>query len=147
MTTAAGTSLLEAARAIAPQIVADRRAIHQNPELRYQEFETSALVRARLEALGLTAQTVAGTGVVALIEGGRPGKTVLLRADMDALPITERNEAPYKSQNEGRMHACGHDGHTAMLLGAAQLLNQRRESMPGRVKLMFQPAEEGGGRG
>lgn len=138
-------SLLESARAIAAEIVADRRAIHQQPELAYQEHKTAALVAGRLRALGLDTQTGIGeTGVVGLVQGAQPGKTVLLRADMDALPIEERTDVPYASRNPGVMHACGHDGHTAMLLGAARLLAERRESIRGQVKLMFQPAEEGG---
>ena len=137
--------LLEAARALAPAIVADRRAIHEHPELGYEEQQTSALVSGRLRELGLDVTTgIAGTGVVGLLEGKRPGKTVLLRADMDALPIVEQNEAAYCSKTPGVMHACGHDGHTAMLLGAARLLSERREQLPGTVKFMFQPAEEGG---
>ena len=139
--------LLTSARALEAQIVADRRHIHAHPELRYQEFETSAYVQQRLEKLGIGYKVIAGTGVVGLIEGSRPGKTVLLRADMDALPIAERGDLPFKSQNNGVMHACGHDGHTSMLLAAAQLLQGRRDGIKGNVKLMFQPAEEGGGRG
>lgn len=138
-----GSALLEAARKIAPSIVADRREIHKHPELAYREERTAALVAQRLRELGIDIKTgVAGTGIVGLIEGARPGKTVLLRADMDALPIQESSEAEYCSQNAGIMHACGHDAHTAMLLGAARLLNQRRGELSGRVKLMFQPAEE-----
>jgi amidohydrolase len=137
--------LLASARAIAGQIVADRRTIHQQPELAYHEQKTAALVVERLSALGIEARTGVGqTGVVAVIEGTHPGKTVLLRADMDALPMQELNDFSYASQTPGVMHACGHDGHTAILLGAARLLVERRESLHGRVKLMFQPAEEGG---
>lgn len=140
-----GNELLEAARAMAPEIVADRRAIHQQPELAYQETRTAALVAERLQELGLVVRTGVGqTGVVGLLQGARPGRTVLLRADMDALPIEELSGAPYASQNLGVMHACGHDGHTAMLLGVARLLAERREAIPGTVKFMFQPAEEGG---
>ena len=139
------SELLEAARAIAPQIVADRRAIHARPELAYEERETATLVARRLAELGIEhREGVGGTGVIGLIEGGGQGRTVLLRADMDALPITEESEADYVSQNPGVMHACGHDGHTAMLLGAARLLQERRTEFAGAVKLMFQPAEEGG---
>jgi amidohydrolase len=138
-------TLLESARAIAGSVVADRRAIHRRPELAYQERETAALVEARLRQLGVPFRSgVGGTGVVGLIEGGRPGRTVLLRADMDALPIQEESTAEYASANPGVMHACGHDAHTAILLGAARLLLDRRDELAGRVKLMFQPAEEGG---
>lgn len=139
------TELLDAAHEIAPQVVADRRAIHQNPELMYRERETAALVASRLDELGIPHRDgVGGTGVVGLIEGGRSGRTVLLRADMDCLPIQEENDLPFKSRNAGRMHACGHDSHTAILLGAARLLHARRSDLTGNVKLMFQPAEEGG---
>jgi amidohydrolase len=138
-------NLLDAARAVQSRIVADRRVIHQHPELAYQESATAAFVAARLKDLGIEVRTgVGGTGVIGLLTGARPGKTVLLRADMDALPILEVNEAPYASQNSGIMHACGHDGHTAMLLAAAGLLAERRGSIAGSVKFMFQPAEEGG---
>jgi amidohydrolase len=138
--------LLDAARRLKPQLVEDRRAIHQHPELAYQEVKTSARVAERLTALGIEHRTgVAETGVIGIIEGSRPGRTVILRGDMDALPILEETPVPFASQNPGVMHACGHDSHTAMLLGAAQLLNERRGSLAGTVKLMFQPAEEGGG--
>ncbi|MBO0707361.1 MAG: amidohydrolase [Candidatus Dormibacteraeota bacterium] len=139
------SELLDAAQQIAPQVVADRRAIHRNPELAYQERETAALVASRLTELGIPyREGVGGTGVVGLIEGGHPGRTVLLRADMDCLPIQEENDLEFKSQNPGRMHACGHDSHTAILLGASRLLAGRRAELSGNVKLMFQPAEEGG---
>ncbi len=139
------SELLDAALQIAPQVVADRRAIHRNPELAYQERETAALVGRRLDELEIPHRDgVGGTGVVGLIEGGRSGRTVLLRADMDCLPIQEENDLDFRSQNAGRMHACGHDSHTAILLGAARLLHGRRAELTGNVKLMFQPAEEGG---
>jgi len=138
-------TLLESARAIAESVVADRRAIHRRPELAFQEHETAALVESRLRALGIPIRTgVGGTGVVGLIEGARPGRTVLLRADMDALPIEEESTADYASATVGVMHACGHDAHTAILVGAARLLVERRAELSGCVKLMFQPAEEGG---
>jgi amidohydrolase len=138
-------TLLESARAIAESVVADRRAIHRRPELAYQEHETAALVESRLRALGIPVRTgVGGTGIVGLIEGARPGRTVLLRADMDALPIQEESTAEYASATPGVMHACGHDAHTAILVGAARLLQERRAELSGCVKLMFQPAEEGG---
>jgi amidohydrolase len=137
--------ILEAARSIAEQIVADRRAIHARPELAYNERETAALVETRLGELGIEySGGIGGTGVIGLVHGARPGRTVLLRADMDALPITEESDAAYASRNMGVMHACGHDGHTAMLLGAARILYERRTQFEGAVKLMFQPAEEGG---
>src|SRR5437763_10515706 len=102
--------LLTAARLLQEQLVADRRHIHAHPELRYKEFETSKYVQQRLETLGIQYKVIAGTGVVGLIEGSERGRTVLLRADMDALPITERGDLAFKSQNDGVMHACGHDG-------------------------------------
>lgn len=137
--------LLEAAEEIAPGVVADRRSIHQQPELAYEETRTSALVAARLRELGLDVRTgVGGTGVVGLLRGANSGRTVLLRADMDALPIQEENDVSYVSQTPGVMHACGHDAHTAILLGVARVLSERRDSFAGAIKFMFQPAEEGG---
>jgi amidohydrolase len=137
--------ILDAAQLIAETIVADRRTIHSRPELGYQEKETAALVEARLQDLGIEYRGgVGGTGVIGLVRGARPGPTVLLRADMDALPITEESDETYVSQHPGVMHACGHDAHTAMLLGAARILQEGRTQFSGAVKLMFQPAEEGG---
>src|SRR5499427_7004970 len=128
-------TLLDSARAIADSVVADRRAIHRRPELAFQEHETAALVESRLRALGIPMRTgVAGTGIIGLIEGARPGRTVLLRADMDALPIQEESASPYVSTNPGVMHACGHDAHTAILVGAARLLQERRSELSGTVK-------------
>ncbi|GAC1667881.1 MAG: M20 family metallopeptidase [Candidatus Dormibacteraceae bacterium] len=139
------SEILDAAQSIAEEIVSDRRAIHAHPELAYQERQTAALVEARLTDLGIEHRGgVGGTGVIGLVRGARPGPTVLLRADMDALPITEESDEPYVSHNVGVMHACGHDAHTAMLLGAARILQERRAQFDGAVKLMFQPAEEGG---
>jgi amidohydrolase len=130
-------------KTVEEQVVLDRRHLHAHPELGFAEHETAAFVAERLRALGLDPQTgVAGTGVVALIQGARPGKTVLLRADMDALPIDELNEVSYRSQTAGVMHACGHDGHTAILLNAARLLVERRQHFTGTIKLIFQPCEE-----
>ncbi|MBO0357210.1 amidohydrolase [Hymenobacter sp. BT186] len=127
----------------AADTVALRQHLHANPELSFQEFNTAAFVTTELQKLGLAPQPIANTGVVALIEGRNPGaRTVALRADMDALPITEQNEVPYKSTNPGVMHACGHDVHTSSLLGAARILVQLRDEFEGTVKLMFQPGEE-----
>ena len=139
--------LLDAARAIEPQLVEDRRRIHAHPERAYQEKQTSGLVRTRLEELGIPFRSgVAGTGVVGTIKGDLgDGPCLLLRADMDALPIDERSGVRFASGIPGVMHACGHDAHTAMLLGAARLLLDRRTNFAGTVKLMFQPAEEGAG--
>ena len=128
------------------EMIDTRRDLHAHPELAFEELRTSALVAERLKKLGLTVKSGIGrTGVVATITGQRPGKTVLLRADMDALPIQEENEVPYRSQNAGKMHACGHDCHTSILLGVAKQLIGQTPSMPGAVKLCFQPAEENGG--
>ena len=142
-----GADLLDAARAIQPTIVEDRRRIHAHPELAYKEEQTSGLVRSRLEELGIPFRSgVADTGLIATITGDLgDGPCVLLRADMDALPIEERSGVGFASQVPGVMHACGHDAHTAMLLGAARLLLDRRSGFAGTVKLMFQPAEEGMG--
>ncbi|MFL5758899.1 MAG: M20 family metallopeptidase [Thermomicrobiales bacterium] len=133
---------------IMPGVIADRRHLHMHPELGFQEFETSRFVADRLTAIGVDdiKTGVGKTGVTALIRGtarNGNGKTLLIRADMDALPIDEENDVEYKSQNSGIMHACGHDAHTAMLLAVARLLNERRDQFAGTVKLFFQPAEEG----
>ncbi|MEW5828427.1 MAG: amidohydrolase [Chloroflexota bacterium] len=121
-----------------------RRDFHVHPELGFQEVRTAGVVARELKDLGLEVSTgVAETGVVALVEGSRPGPTVLARFDMDALPILEETGAEYASQNPGVMHACGHDGHTAIGLTVARLLNRHRDDLPGTVKLVFQPAEEG----
>src|SRR3954449_5479049 len=134
-----------------PGVVADRRDFHEHPELAFQEVRTAGIVADRLRALGVedVRTGIAQTGVTGLIRGrkGGDGPTVLLRADMDALPILEENDVEYKSQTPGVMHACGHDAHTAMLLGIAKLLTDRRDQFSGSVKLLFQPAEEGPGGG
>ena len=129
------------------RIIGIRRQIHSHPELSDQETETSKLVQAELRRLGVEAHTFAGmTAVMGVIRGGRgPGGTVGLRADMDALPLDERTGLPFASQNPGVMHACGHDAHTSILLGAAAVLQELRDSFAGTVKLFFQPAEEGDG--
>ncbi len=117
--------------------------MHANPELSFQERETAAFVRARLQALGYRPRPVAGLhALVAELQGGRPGPTLALRADMDALPIAEETDLPFASRNPGVMHACGHDAHTAVLLGAAAALEEIRADVPGRVRFLFQPAEE-----
>ncbi len=123
-----------------------RRDFHMHPELGFQEIRTAGIVAKELQKLGLEVTTGIGkTGVVALIEGSKPGPTLLLRADMDALPIVEQTGADYASQNKGVMHACGHDGHTAILLTVARMLGSARDQFPGTIKLVFQPAEEGQG--
>ena len=127
------------------QVIAWRRQIHAHPELGFAEHETSALVEQELKAAGVATTRIVGTGVVGLIEGTRPGKTLLLRADMDALPLEERSGEPFSSKVPGVMHACGHDAHTAMLLGAAVVLSGERDRLAGKIKFVFQPAEEGPG--
>ncbi len=126
------------------EIVDIRRHIHQHPELSFKEYETSAFVQGKLSNWGIPFQNgVADTGIVGYIKGKNPDKKVVaLRADMDALPILEENEVPYKSKNEGVMHACGHDAHTSSLLGASRILNELRDQFEGTVKLIFQPGEE-----
>ncbi|RKE46957.1 M20 metallopeptidase family protein [Sphingobacterium detergens] len=130
--------------AIFPKVVAIRRHIHQHPELSFQEYETSAYIQEQLTALDIPFKLVANTGVVALLEGEKsPSDTiVVLRADIDALPIHEQNDVFYKSKNEGVMHACGHDFHTANLLGVASVLKGYKTEFSGKIVLLFQPAEE-----
>src|ERR1700761_4296158 len=125
------------------EVVANRRHLHSHPELSFHEVNTSAYVAGKLEALRLTYERMADNGLVALIKGEKPSdRVVALRADMDALPITEANDVPYKSQNIGVMHACGHDAHTSSLLGTAKILTSLKAEFGGTVKLIFQPAEE-----
>ncbi|MBX2841749.1 MAG: amidohydrolase [Flammeovirgaceae bacterium] len=126
------------------ETIQNRRHLHENPELSFEEYKTSKFVVDKLKSFGLEpTEGVAGTGVVALIKGKNPeSKVVALRADMDALPIIEANDIPYKSKNEGVMHACGHDVHTSSLLGAAKILTEVKEGFEGTVKLIFQPGEE-----
>lgn len=141
-------SLLQQIRQYEKEIVGIRRKIHANPELSYKENETARLVASKLRSLGIKVQTgIGGTGVVGILMGSKPGKVVALRADMDALPVNERAAVPFKSRKPGIMHACGHDAHVAMLLGAAMLLKKNVDSLGGTVKFIFQPAEEQGGRG
>jgi len=131
------------AKKYAPEFIAVRQHLHAHPELSYQEFETSKYVQSRLKDCGIPFETKATTGVVGLIKGKNPDKrTIALRADMDALPIKEENDVPYRSKNEGVMHACGHDVHTACLLGAAKILTELKDEWEGTVKLIFQPGEE-----
>lgn len=138
--------------AVMPKVVAWRRDIHEHPELSGMETRTAKLVAEHLTRLGLTVQTQVGmTGVVGILKGGKPGPVVALRADMDALPVTEQVELPFKSkaraqwqgQEVGVMHACGHDNHVAILMGVAEVLAGMKEQIPGTVKFLFQPAEEG----
>src|SRR5215208_716872 len=139
---------------VAPKVVAWRRDIHQHPELSGQEVRTARVVADHLRALGMEVRTgVGGHGVVGVVRGGRPGPVVALRADMDALPVTEEVDLPFKStvrtsyngQEVGVMHACGHDNHVAILMGAAEVLAGMKDRLPGTVKFIFQPSEETGG--
>jgi amidohydrolase len=133
-------------QALQPQLVAWRRQLHQRPELGFREHLTATLITQQLTQWGIDHEVgIAQTGVVAVIQGDRPGPVLGVRADMDALPIQEANEVSYRSQHAGVMHACGHDGHTAIALGTAQYLAQHRDRFAGTVKLIFQPAEEGPG--
>ncbi|MBI1296288.1 amidohydrolase [bacterium] len=133
------------AEALAQELTATRRDLHMHPEMGFEEVRTAGIVADRLNGLGY--EVVAGvgkTGVVGLLQGGQPGdRTVLLRFDMDALPIEEANDVPYRSQTPGVMHACGHDAHVAIGLGVADVLAKHKDQLPGTIKLMFQPAEEG----
>jgi amidohydrolase len=139
-------TLLQSANELFPYTQDLRRDFHRHPELGFQEFRTAQKVAGELRALGLEVSTGIGqTGVVALIEGDQPGPVILLRFDMDALPIVEETGAEYASTQPGVMHACGHDGHTAIGLTVARLLNDHRAEICGKIKLLFQPAEEGQG--
>ena len=128
------------------KIIKIRRDIHKHPELSFQEFRTAKLVSDSLKKFGLEVdENIGKTGVVGILKGARPGKTIAFRADMDALPIQETSDLSYKSVNDGVMHACGHDAHTAMLLVAAEILSKNIEKISGKIKFIFQPAEEGFG--
>ncbi len=124
-------------------VVSWRRYIHQHPELSFKEAKTAEYIKEKLLSFGLEVKTnIGGHGLIGILEGNQSGKTIALRADFDALPIPDEKEVPYKSQNPGVMHACGHDGHTAALLGTAEALSHFRERLKGKVIFIFQPAEE-----
>src|SRR5262245_16341124 len=135
--------IAEIAARLTPELVALRNAIHQHPELAFEEHETAKAVTAYLKKLGFPVKTGIGkTGVVAVLEGARPGRTIGIRADMDALPIHEQTGLAFASRVAGKMHACGHDVHTVIALGVAATLAELRDSLRGTVKFIFQPAEE-----
>lgn len=124
------------------EVIELRRDFHRHPELGFEEHRTAVVIEKYLQALGITTRRITKTGVVGILEGAHPGPVLMLRADMDALPIQEENDIPYKSENEGVMHACGHDAHMAMLLVAAKILVTRKDDIAGTVKFVFQPNEE-----
>jgi len=139
---------IEPPASLIDKVIALRRDFHRHPELGFEENRTAGIVAERLRELGYDVHTgIATTGVVGVLTGTAPGKTIMLRADMDALPIDEENSLDYKSTNAQTMHACGHDGHVAILLGAAEMIAQRHAELAGTVCLVFQPAEEGKGGG
>lgn len=141
-------SLKEEIEGMKDWLVQIRRMIHMHPELGFEEVETSKLVSEWLEKFGLEVKRgLAKTGVVGILEGKEPGRTVAIRTDMDALPIEEANDVPYASKIKGKMHACGHDAHTAILLGVAKFFSSMKDRVKGNIKWIFQPAEEGGGGG
>jgi len=131
-----------AAKAIESELIDIRHHIHSHPELSFEEYKTAELVENYLNSLGIPNKRMAKTGVVGLIDSGKEGKVIALRADLDALPIQENNQVAYKSKHPGIMHACGHDVHTTCLLGAAKILWQNKDSFKGKIKLIFQPGEE-----
>ncbi|MFC3832574.1 MULTISPECIES: M20 family metallopeptidase [Deinococcus] len=137
------TATQDTVSSLREQLVAWRRHLHMNPEVGFHEHETAAYIEAELRKMpGLTISRPTATSVLAVLKGGQPGRTVLLRADIDALPITEENTFEFASRNAGVMHACGHDGHTAILLGTAKLLSEHPQDVPGEVRMIFQHAEE-----
>ncbi|KPU62507.1 peptidase M20 [Thermococcus sp. EP1] len=136
--------IIDLAKQLEPYVIERRRDFHMYPEVKFEETRTSSIVEEELKQLGYKVLRTAETGIIGILNGGKEGKTVALRADMDALPIQEENDVPYKSRIPGKMHACGHDAHTAMLLGAAKILAEIKEHLGGTVKLIFQPGEEGG---
>ena len=136
------------AKKLQEELIAIRRDLHMNPELGFEEYRTSGIIKVFLKKEGIPYEEVSGTGVCGIIKGAKDGKTVALRADIDALPLIDKKGLAYSSQVEGKMHACGHDAHTTILLGAARIINNHRDKLSGNVKLFFEPAEEtvGGAR-
>lgn len=140
------TSTISLPDTLLEDVIALRRDIHMHPELGFEEHRTAGIAADRLRKLGFEVHTgIAGTGVIGVMRGSRPGRTIMLRADMDALPLLEENAHAYRSTVDGKMHACGHDGHVAILLGAAELIADGKDRLAGTVCLLFQPAEEGHG--
>ncbi|MEE8342040.1 MAG: amidohydrolase [Candidatus Neomarinimicrobiota bacterium] len=139
-------NILPEVNAIKNELIANRRELHKFPELGFNEHRTAKFIADKLKSYGIDVKSGIGkTGVIGNLKGNDGGKTIALRADMDALPVQETGDIAYKSQNDGVMHACGHDGHMAMLLGAAKILSQSKESLPVNIRFIFQPAEEGEG--
>lgn len=133
----------QAAQALKDDTIATRRDFHQHPEIAFEEVRTAGIIADKLRAMGLEPREGVGkTGIVATLNTGKPGKTVLLRADIDALPVPEEKDVPYRSQTSGKMHACGHDGHTAVLLSTAKILTDMKDDLSGKLVFVFQPAEE-----
>jgi len=139
-----GNNMLNKAKEIQDWVVEHRRDFHRHPELSYKEFRTTKVIKEELEKMGIETKSIGETGIVGIIKGKEGGKVLGLRADIDALPVTEDTGLPFTSENDGAMHACGHDAHGAMLLGAAKLLSGMKDDFTGTVKLIFQPAEEAG---
>lgn len=138
--------ILSEVNIIKNEIIANRREFHKHPELGFKEHRTAKVIADKLISYGIDVKTGIGkTGVIGDLQGKSGGKTIALRADMDALPVQETADVSYKSQNDGVMHACGHDGHMAMLLGAAKILAQRKDRLRQNIRFIFQPAEEGKG--
>lgn len=143
-----GMDFVAEAKQVEPEIIKTRRELHQWPELAYHERQTARVVADKLEGMGIEVRRgVGGTGVLGTLKGSRNGRVVALRADMDGLPVQELSDVEFRSRSEGVMHACGHDTHMAMLLGAARILANNRDKLRGTVKFLFQPAEENGGKG
>ena len=139
------SEFIKAAKSLEKVLIAERRDFHRHPEVGYNEIRTSGIVAQLLDELGMQVQDGVGkTGVVGLLGGQHAGPTVLLRFDMDALPIQEENDVEYVSQNDGVMHACGHDGHVAIGMCVARMLAEHSDNLKGSIKFVFQPAEEGG---
>ncbi|NPD88540.1 MAG: amidohydrolase [Asgard group archaeon] len=138
-------NLIDEAKELESYIIEKRRHFHMNPETGFEEVKTSAHIEEELRKIGYDIQKTAVTGLIATIDSGKEGRTIALRADIDALNVTEDNDKPYCSKIPGKMHACGHDAHSAMLLGAAKIIYKNKDNLTGKVKLVFQPAEEGGG--